>query len=98
VITVSATAAAAIRQIVTQPGIPRGSGLRIATDENRTSFQMAMSPSPHPGDTVLNTVDNAPLFLSADADEMLSNKVIDAEVNDAGQLRFILEPAGRYRD
>jgi iron-sulfur cluster assembly protein len=91
VITVSANAAAAIRQIVTQPGIPAGSGLRIAADDNRDSFHMSVSPSPHPGDTVLDTVDDAPLFLSAEAGELLSDKVIDAEVNDAGQLRFILE-------
>jgi iron-sulfur cluster assembly protein len=93
VITVSANAAAAIRQIVTQPGIPTGSGLRITSDEKRNAFHMSVSPSPHPGDTVLETVDDAPLFLSAEAGELLADKVIDAEVNDAGQLRFILEPA-----
>ncbi len=90
-VTISDNATAAIRQIVTQPDVPQGSGLRIAADPARSSFQLAVSPMPHPGDTVLDAVIDAPLFLSAEADELLSDKVIDAEMTDSGQVQFVVQ-------
>jgi hypothetical protein len=95
VVTVSDNATDAIRQIVTQPDVPQGSGLRIAADPAGSTLQVAVSPMPHPGDTVLDAVIDAPLFLSAEADALLSDKVIDAEMTGSGQVQFIVQSSIR---
>jgi len=88
--TVSDNATAAIRHIVSGPGVPDGAGLRIAPNEDRRSLSIALASLPHRGDTVFKAASDAPLFIADGAGELLGNRVIDARTEEDGTTRFML--------
>ncbi|HEX5200445.1 hypothetical protein ACFQS1_35520 [Paractinoplanes rhizophilus] len=88
--TVSDNATAAIRHIVTGPGVPDGAGLRIAPNEDRSALSIAVAPLPRRGDTVFQAASDAPLFIAEGAGELLGDKVIDARTEEDGTTRFLL--------
>lgn len=88
--TVSDDATAAMRDIVTQPGVPPGAGLRIVANPDGSSLHMTVAPMPEPGDTVYEAGQAAQLFVSHDAEDLLADKSIDARKDDAGQVQFVL--------
>ncbi|MDY7088529.1 MAG: Fe-S cluster assembly protein HesB [Actinomycetota bacterium] len=91
--TVSGSATAAIREIVTQPGIPEGSGLRIAVDEEPGALSISVAPLPQPGDTVFEAGRDASLFIAEGAGDLLADKIMDARTESDGRVRFVLDTA-----
>ena len=73
----------------------RDGGLRIA-GEGEESFALSAVPQPEPEDQVVEQ-DGATVYLDTAAAEQLGDKVLDAGVDDAGNLQFALmapPPAG----
>jgi Fe-S cluster assembly iron-binding protein IscA len=63
-------------------------GLRIATAESdNTNFEVTVTPTPEAGDQVVEN-SGAHVFLEAHAADALSDKQLDAVVDDAGAVRF----------
>ncbi|SNY25593.1 hypothetical protein [Paractinoplanes atraurantiacus] len=91
--TVSDSATAAIRHIVSQAGVPDGAGLRIAANQDHSALSIAVAPLPEPGDTVFQAGSDAALFIADGAGDLLDDKIIDAHTEDDGRVQFVLDNA-----
>ena len=88
-------AAAAIRDIVSSPGVPEGAGLRITrevgvdaeADPGRTDLRLSVVAAPQEGDEVLEA---ERVFVSPQAASFLDDKLLDADVVD-DEVRFSLD-------
>jgi hypothetical protein len=88
VFTVSDNATVLIRQIVSQPGVPQGAGMRISTEGGGLSI--GMSAEAQPGDVVYGDGSEARIFVSEGAVNLLEGKTIDATQDDSGRVQFVL--------
>ncbi|HLU44109.1 MAG TPA: adhesin [Natronosporangium sp.] len=88
-LTVTDNAVAAIRSLTSQPDVPEGAGLRIATDASAGALQLSVAASPQEGDQIVDSA-GARLFLDSDAAMLLSDKALDATVDDQGTVQFAL--------
>lgn len=88
-LTVTDNAVAAIRSLTTQPEVPDGAGLRIATDQSAGALQLTVATEPQEGDQVVDSA-GARLFLDTDAALLLDDKALDATVDDQGSVQFAL--------
>ncbi len=73
-----------------QPG-PETAGLRISTEDPAQGLTVSTTPEPLPGDQTVN-VDGAVVYLDAPASQALDNQVLDAAVDEAGNVQFGLAP------
>ena len=88
-LTVTDNAVAAIRSLTSQPDVPEGAGLRIATDAWAGALQLSVAASPKEGDQIVDSA-GARLFLDSDAAMLLGDKALDATVDDQGTVQFAL--------
>lgn len=88
-LTVTNNAAAAIRSLTSQPDIPEGAGLRIASDQSAGALQLSVAPAPEQGDQVVDD-SGARLFLDTDAALLLDDKALDATMDEQGGIQFAL--------
>jgi len=81
VLTLTDTAAEAIRGIVAAPELPDGAGLRIATqpDAEQASLEVSVAESPAETDQVVSEA-GARVFVEAEAVPLLDDKLLDAEI------------------
>jgi iron-sulfur cluster assembly protein len=81
VLTLTDTAAEAIRGIVAAPELPDGAGLRIATqpDAEAASLEVSVAESPADTDQVVSEA-GARVFVEAEAVPLLDDKLLDAEI------------------
>jgi iron-sulfur cluster assembly protein len=87
-LTLTDNAATAVKTISSQ--IPaEGGGLRIRDTGPDTGFELALAPSPEAGDAVVET-DGARVFVDAAANDALDGRILDAEVDENGSVRFAL--------
>ena len=86
-------AAEVVKSVVETPQAPDGTGLRIshsATEPgNPNSLELAAATEPGNNDQVVET-SGARVFLDPQAAAYLDDKVLDAEVDAEGQVRFTL--------
>ena len=88
----TASAATAIRGFLDRPSLPGTAGLRITSnDEGDDGFVLGAAPEPQAGDQVIED-EGARLFLAPPTVELLDDKVLDAETETGGQVRFVLTP------
>jgi Fe-S cluster assembly iron-binding protein IscA len=96
VLTLTDTAAEAIRGIVAAPELPDGAGLRIATQPNAeaAALEVSVAESPAETDQVVSEA-GARVFVEADAVPLLDDKLLDAEI-EGTRVGFMLseQPAG----
>lgn len=80
-LTLTDTAAEAIRGIVAAPELPDGAGLRIATqpDAEQTALEVSVAESPAETDQVVAEA-GARVFVEAEAVPLLDDKLLDAEI------------------
>ena len=80
-LTLTDTAAEAIRGIVAAPELPKGAGLRIATqpDADQASLEVSVAESPAETDQVVSEA-GARVFVEAEAVPLLDDKLLDAEI------------------
>ncbi len=87
-------AAAAIRDLTTQPDLPADTGVRISSGTESTAspqLNLALSTGPAEGDTVLEA-DGARIYADPIAVEVLDGKTLDAQSDGAGGVQFTVMP------
>ncbi len=77
-----------VKTITSQsPGADEG-GLRIASaNPDNSDFSLTVAPAPEPEDQVVES-SGARVFLEENAAAALSDKVLDAQVDEQGSVRF----------
>jgi len=87
VLTLTENASTEIRNIVADPQVPDGCGLRIANDPAAGGLTLTLAAAPAEDDQVLDE-DGARVFLEPQAAQLLDDKSLDAATDGDGQLRF----------
>ncbi len=91
-LTLTNQAVAAIRNLTTRPGLPAQAGLRIAPGEADTGgLALSLADGPQAGDQVIAETD-VQVFVQPDAVAALDDKELDAQVNEDGEVSFLLQP------
>jgi iron-sulfur cluster assembly protein len=88
-LTITDTAAEAIKGIVASREVPEGAGLRISTRPESPAegaFEVSVAPVPAEEDQVVEEA-GAQVFLEPHAAEALDDKVLDAEI-EGSEVRF----------
>lgn len=86
-LTLTDNASTIINDIATQ--IPEASGLRISSAEDEETFEVAPATAAEPGDQVVEQ-GGATVFLNEDASTQLDDKILDATVDQTGNVQFAL--------
>jgi iron-sulfur cluster assembly protein len=87
-LTLTDSAASAIRSLTSQEDLPEETGLRIMKQgDGATSFQLALTEGPEAGDQVVEE-GGARVFVEAEAAVILDDKALDAQLNEQGDLAF----------
>jgi Fe-S cluster assembly iron-binding protein IscA len=87
VLTLTANAASEIRDIIDNPEVPDGCGLRIANDPQAGGLTLTLAAAPAEDDQILDE-DGARVFLEPQAASMLEEMALDAAHDGEGQVRF----------
>ena len=88
-LTITPTAAEAIRAIIQSTDVPDDGGIRISIARQNgveASLELALSPAPMEGDSVLE-LNGAHVFLDDTASLALEDKLLDAEI-EGGEISF----------
>ena len=92
--TLTDNASTAVKSIVGQVADAPEGGLRIRdTGSAETGFELGVSPQPETTDAVVE-VEGARVFLDAGAALALEDKVLDAQMEQDGSVRFALAVQG----
>jgi iron-sulfur cluster assembly protein len=94
VLTLTDTAAEAVRQIAAGSGLEPQPGLRIspgAPVPEGTSLQIGLAGEPEPNDQTIDE-DGARVYVDAPVAKVLGDKVLDAQI-EGDQIRFALYDA-----
>ncbi|HEU5355780.1 MAG TPA: adhesin [Actinocrinis sp.] len=90
---VTQTAVGVIHDLTTQPGLPDGTGLRIAPEpaENGEgpAFALSLTQTPQAADEVIETPD-ARIYLEPAVSQLLDDKVLDARIDEQGEIAFMI--------
>ncbi len=91
-LTLTDQAVAAIRNLTSRPGLPEDTGLRIAPENDNSTGGLALSltDGPEAGDQVIEEAD-VHVFVQPDAATALENQALDAQVNEDGEVSFLLQ-------
>ncbi|HEX7161807.1 MAG TPA: Fe-S cluster assembly protein HesB [Trebonia sp.] len=86
-------AAEVVKSVTDTPQAPDGTGLRITQSDTEPgtagALQLAAAATPGAGDQIVETA-GARVFLDQQAALYLDDKVLDAEVDTEGKVRFTL--------
>jgi iron-sulfur cluster assembly protein len=89
-LTLTENASTIVKDIASRTGGGDGAGLRIAADPAlEASFSVTASDHPEPGDQVVEQ-DGATVYLEDQTAEALSDKILDAGVDQTGNVQFAL--------
>lgn len=92
-LTMTDTAAEAVKTIVARVPQAADGGLRIRDAGAETGFELSVAPAPEPDDTVVGT-EGARVFLDTAASLALNDRVLDAQLEQDGTVRFALAAQG----
>lgn len=88
---VTEAAAEAISALTAQGGIQQEGGLRFAMQteaDSQAALALTVAPAPTEGDQVVTANESAHVFLEETAADFLSDKVLDVQPDNEGQLTF----------
>ena len=87
-LTLTENASTIVKEIASQVGgdVP---GLRIAPDADQAGFGITAADRPEPGDQVVEQ-SGATVYLESEVAEVLSDKILDAGVDETGNVQFAL--------
>jgi Fe-S cluster assembly iron-binding protein IscA len=88
-LTLTQTAAEAVKQIISRVPQAEDGGVRIRDTGTSSGFELSVAPDPLPRDTVVVT-DGARVFLDEGAAVALDDRILDAELAQDGSVRFAL--------
>ena len=86
-LTMTDEAISTIQRIETAPDVPRGSGVRISSNQGDGGLAFHLAEAPMQGDEVI-AESGAVLFVDEQASALLAEKTLDAIVNPDGQVQF----------
>jgi iron-sulfur cluster assembly protein len=90
VLTLTDNAAQVIRSVSDEPEVPPDTGLRIASGpEGSGSLSLSVTAGPEAGDEVVES-HGVRVYLESDAADMLTDKTLDAEVDEHGDVAFLI--------
>lgn len=92
-LTLTSTAASAIRALVDASELPEAGGLRISDDPSGTSLTLALAAVPAEDDRVVDD-SGAHVFLAPHAASLLDDKTLDAGTDGEGRLQFGITQPG----
>lgn len=93
-LTMTRAAVEVVNTITTAPGMPDGAGLRIASSGDSpeaNTLELELVTGPGESDQVV-PVPGARVFLEPGAATYLSDKVLDGQLDEQGQARFVVGP------
>lgn len=88
-LTLTQTAAEAVKEIVSRVPLAEEGGVRIRDAGGSSGFELSVAPDAQPHDTVVVT-EGARVFLDENAAAALEDRVLDAELAEDGAVRFAL--------
>lgn len=87
-LTMTENASAVVKSLASRGGTSDEAGLRISsTAPESREYAVEVAPSPAAADTVVEN-DGARVFLEPNAATSLDDKILDADVNEQGNVRF----------
>jgi Fe-S cluster assembly iron-binding protein IscA len=89
VLTLTNNASIEIRNLIDDPEVPEGCGVRIAPDPTSGDLTLSMAVTPAEDDQVIDDA-GARVFLEPHAAALLEDKALDASTDGAGQVRFMI--------
>jgi Fe-S cluster assembly iron-binding protein IscA len=92
-LTLTQTAAEAVKEIVARVPLAEDGGVRIRDTGGSSGFELSVAPDPGPHDTVV-IESGARVFLDETAAIALEDRVLDAELANDGSVRFALGNQG----
>lgn len=92
-LTLTQTAAEAVKTIVERVPQAEDGGVRIRDTGAQTGFELSVAQAPEPEDTVVVT-DGARVFLDTAANQALDDRILDAELAADGSVKFALAGTG----
>lgn len=92
-LTLTQTAAEAVKEIVARVPLAEDGGVRIRDAGGSSGFELSVAPDPGPHDTVV-IESGARVFLDETAAIALEDRVLDAELANDGSVRFALGNQG----
>lgn len=92
-LTLTHTAAEAVKNIVASTPDAADGGVRIRETDPAAGFELSIAKEPQPEDTVVVT-EGARVFLDGGATQALEDRVLDAEMGQDGSVRFALAAQG----
>jgi iron-sulfur cluster assembly protein len=94
VLTLTDSASTEIRNLIaTNPEVPDGAGVRIASDPGGANLTLSLALTPAEDDTVLDS-DGARVFVEQNTVPLLDDKALLAEHDANGQVQFALAQQG----
>ncbi|BDI23681.1 Fe-S cluster assembly protein HesB [Herbiconiux sp. L3-i23] len=87
-LTLTDTASTVVKTIVSQTPDTDTAGIRIQGGGD-SEFVLGIAPNPEASDTVVDS-EGARVFLDEDAAQVLDDKILDAQVDDEGGVRFAI--------
>jgi Fe-S cluster assembly iron-binding protein IscA len=92
-LTLTDNATSEIRDIIHDPMVPDGWGLRIATTPGSDELSLSVAQVPAEDDEILDE-NGARVFLEPRAATLLADSTLDATIDDHGRVKFsIIDPA-----
>jgi iron-sulfur cluster assembly protein len=91
VLTLTDNATTEIRNIIDQPEVPDGCGLRIASDPAAGGLTLTLASAPVDGDEVLTDA-GARVFLDPQAATLLADQALDVTADGEGKVQFAVAP------
>ncbi len=88
-LTLTQTAAEAVKQIISRVPQAEDGGVRIRDTGTPSGFELSVAPDPEPHVTIVVT-DGARVFLDEGATVALDDRILDAELTQDGSVRFAL--------
>ena len=88
-LTLTDRAAETIRTLISQPGVPADTGLRMSVrDSEAGTLTLSLEP-PQPDDAVIEDA-GARVFVQRDAAPMVEDRELDAQLDEQGRASFKL--------
>ena len=91
-LTLTENASALIKNLADQTTQAEDAGLRISAEEEGSDLSVDLLPAPEPTDQVIESA-GARVFLEKSAAGLLDDKILDAQVDDSGAIRFAIRQA-----
>ena len=90
-LTLTENASTIVKDITAQQGPSETAGLRISGEDPAQGLMVTAAEQPQPGDQTVE-LDGAVVYLDPPASEALDDQILDAAVDEAGNVQFGLAP------